>query len=599
MASRKRKVVRWKALIPLGLLLVLLGVVYLLLADSIARKSLEEAGSQLLGVEVSVESLRILEAETAVELGGLQIADPFDSLTNLVQADFIRLQVAPAPLLEKKVIVRELNLEGLRFRTQRDRPARKIEGDGLAQTTIATLQDWQDQIRTVPLSFLDGIDTLRQLALNPDQLQTVAAARALSGMVDSARRSSEAAIERLGIESIVARADSLSRRVELADLRSLGVNGVRQLAGDVRSSIGQLDSLTAALSGLEGAVRRTLAQLDSAVAAVDQARQRDYQTARDALGLPSLEGPSFGNALFGKVSLGYVQRATYWTQLAMKYLPPGLQPRLRPGASRLRRAGTDVTFPREGELPSFLIERGTIGAEIGGRSYQGMMRALSTAPALVGVPAELRLERSGADAAALAALLDHTGNIPRDSVGLRFEGVSLPRFNLGSLPIAVDPGVGVMSLSGVFQPDNLDVEWNLVAPSVTWLADSARRMGTAESLLWRVVSGLRDLRISASVSGSFTSPTIAVSSNLDQAVRASIRDQAEAALARARTLAREEVDRLIGGAASEATSRAQTLMGQLPVGLGDRQQQVADQKDELEARLRRLTGGLGGILGGP
>jgi len=184
-------------------------------------------------------------------------------------------------------------------------------------------------------------------------------------------------------------------------------------------------------------------------------------------------------------------------------------------------------------------------------------------------------------------------------VGISLEGVELPAFGLGGLPIEVDPGIGAMTLSGVFSPNDLRVRWDLVAPSVTWVTDTTRSRGTAGQLVWRVLNGLSDLRVSATIQGSLSSPSISVSSNLDEALRDRIRSEAEGALAAAREAARREVDRIAGQAVTAATREAQELSDLLPANIGRQQTLVAAQKADLERRLRGLTGGLGGILGGP
>ncbi|HJS46579.1 MAG TPA: hypothetical protein VJ773_01195, partial [Gemmatimonadales bacterium] len=120
----KRRIARWRGIVPLLLLLVLLAAGYLLFADRIVRGTVEESGTELLGTQVDVASLRILEGETAVELRGLEVADPFDRNRNALSAAAIRVVFEPRALLEKKLVITELVIAGAGVGTARRRPAR-------------------------------------------------------------------------------------------------------------------------------------------------------------------------------------------------------------------------------------------------------------------------------------------------------------------------------------------------------------------------------------------------------------------------------------------------------------------------------------------
>ena len=94
----KVKIFRWKAIGPLLLLFVLLGVLVWIFAEPVARQTTEEAGSELLGTEVNVGKLDLLPRQASVDLRALQIADPFVLTRNLIEADEIRLKLNPAAL---------------------------------------------------------------------------------------------------------------------------------------------------------------------------------------------------------------------------------------------------------------------------------------------------------------------------------------------------------------------------------------------------------------------------------------------------------------------------------------------------------------------
>ena len=121
------KIFRWKAIGPLLLLLLVIGVLVVLFAEPVARDTTEEVSTELLGTQVDVGRLDLLPRQASVDLGALQVADPFEPRRNLVEADRIVLKLNPEALAEKKLVVERFALQGMRFGTTRKTPARPVK----------------------------------------------------------------------------------------------------------------------------------------------------------------------------------------------------------------------------------------------------------------------------------------------------------------------------------------------------------------------------------------------------------------------------------------------------------------------------------------
>ena len=139
------KIFRWKAIGPLALLLVLIGVLLWLFAEPVAKDTAEEVSTELLGTQVDVGKLDIIADEASVDLRALQIADPFNPNKNLVEAAEIRLKLNPIALAEKKFVVENFRLSGMRFGTGRKKPARPVKGDGFAPQALRAVRQWSQQ----------------------------------------------------------------------------------------------------------------------------------------------------------------------------------------------------------------------------------------------------------------------------------------------------------------------------------------------------------------------------------------------------------------------------------------------------------------------
>jgi len=576
-------VFRWKAVRPLLVFgAVTLGL-WLVFADRIARRTAESVGTTLIGAEVEIERLHLDLPHGRVEIHGLTVASPFEALQNLLQADALVTDLEPLPLLEKKLVIDRLTATGLKFGTRRKRDGRT---GGQADGVMGQMQRWAAQLEVPSLQLATGkISTDR---LDPAKLNTPRAAAALGARADSARQAWDSQLKGL---DVAATADSARRMVER--LRGAKATDVK-LLGDARRTLGQLKQAQDRVTALERSATSGIAALQAGAAGLTDAKQRDYATARGLLKLPGLDAPDIGAALFGPAAVGRFQRALYWVELGRRYMPPGLLPRATPGPKRARRAGATVRFPRANGDPAFLLKTAELSVQLGAggttpRTYAASVSGVTSDPALYGRPATASATAPGFR---LGALLDHVRPTPRDTATASLAGVALPPLSLPSLPIRLEPGSGTVALSLAVQGDEVRARWAMQSDRVRWTRDSSgvASLSPTGDLVWRVVSGIPTLAVSASLTGSLARPQLAVSSNLDRALAARLRAVAGAELAVAERRVRAQVDSLVDGQVAPVLAKVTALGGDVTRRLGGERTQLDDGRKALEQRLRALTG---------
>lgn len=603
--SRRFKVFRWKAVGPLLLFLVLLVVLWILFADRIARTQAESNLSETLGTEVDIATLTIRESDAAVDIGGLAIADPRDPMKNLFEAGVITLDLDPIPLTEKKIVIDQVKLSGLRFFTARKTPARPADPNSPAGKLLSETRAWAKEKFQFPKLALGRVDTVKSLVLNPEQLGTVKAARTFLGTVDSTRDAFEQGLASLQLKPLVDSSTALASRLAGTDPKSLGIVGVKNAVTSVQKSIDRIKQAKGQLETLEKSAKSSLGALQGGLAEVNAARLKDYAFARGLLQLPSFDAPDIGASLFGQQSTDYFQQGLYYTKIVQKYIPPGLQPWNRPGPQRTRMSGTTVEFPKEKEYPRFLLRQGDVDLATGSSAQNGFKASfanITSQPALLGRPATLTASgRIAGDAPIsidLSALSRHFGTSPKDSMQARVAGVSLPAIPFPGLPFGVNPGKSTLGLSFSLAGDRLAGSWEINSNQVTWTADSTRlrSAGLVESTIWRVISGLNQLQVRAELSGTIGNPSIKVHSNLDDAIAARLRSLVGEELAKAEAKARAAVDKLVDQQVTALQAKVSDLQTQAFARLPVEQSQLDGVQRQLDAQLKRLTGSAAGGL---
>lgn len=593
-APKRARVFRWQGIIPVVLVGALLVLGWTLLADRIVRGTVAEAGTKALGAQLDIDGLTIHTFSTTLEMRGVALADPFDSTRNLFEVGRLVVALAPEPLLQKKLVVRQLQIADVRTGTARTIPARRVSGGGFAPRALAEVRKFADQFR-VPLLSLTPIDTLKAIALDPTQLRSVQAALALGQRADSTRASLDRGFNGLRLQETLDSSAAVITRLQGTNIRTLGVPGARAAVADLRRALARVDSARGRVDRLVSDSRRAVDSLQTGLSALDETRRDDYAFARGLLQLPSFDAPDIGSALFGRVTIDKFQQAMYWATLARSYAPPGLLPREKSGPSRVRAAGSTIRFITPQSYPQFLVERADVNVTTAGAqatTYALAVRDLTTEPAVVGRPMVFALRRASSggkvDSLRVTGSMDHMRKQPREVVNVHAAGVALPPLAVPSLPLTMDPGRGASELRFVVDGDQVTGRWAVRSANLSWTRDStrARPLNTIESLVTRVLTGIDDLEMVAEISGTLDAPRLAVRSNLDRQIADRLRAVAGEEIAAAEQKIRAQVDRFVEEKSEPVKARISELRAEGERRLTEGKAKLDEEKRKLEERIK-------------
>lgn len=578
--------IRWQGTGPLLLFVGLLVGGWLLFADRLAKRAFESVGTAIVGAKVEVGRLHLDLSHGKVALNGLVVASPDEPFKNLLEADELTADIGVAPLLEKKVVIDRLAANGLRFGTARQADGRTA---GPSEGIKAQVGEFVQRL-DVPLLQL-AVGKVEVGQLDPNILFTGREAQALVARADSAQAAWNAAVTGLDVQAAGDSGVAMAGRLRNAKPTDIG------LLADARRTLSQVRQARARVEAVDREVKSGIASLQAGAADLAAVRRRDYAIGRRVLKVPSLDLPSMGAALFGPAAAARFQRALYWSRVAREYMPAGLLPQSAPGAGWVRRAGTSVRFPREHTLPGFLLRDAELSFVLDAtapaarqRRYAGRLVGLTSSPRLYGRPTTLLAEAPGVR---VAAALDHVRPVPRDSGVGTVQGAALPGLDLPSLPLHLAPGQGAVTLSFALVGDSVRGRWSVHTDAARWLRDNGAPTGSAaQVLVERVITGVRTLDISARLSGTLDRPSLSVSSNLDRAVGDQLRGVLADEIEAANEQIRARVDSLFATPVELANSRITMLGGDVYTRVGAQRMRLADAQQQLEQRLRQLTGGI-------
>ncbi len=598
--SRRERIFRWQGIIPIALVLAIVIGGWLFFAEGLIRRAITQGGSAVLGTQVDVADLAIRIVSPSVEVRGFAVADPDDVRRNLVSVGRAFFELEALPLLQKKVVVRRVTVADVELGAPRAVPAKPVVRSDTGPNAFDELKRFAGRVK-VPLLSLVPLDSLKAIALHPEQLKAVQAAVALGRQADSVKLAIDQAHASLNLQPTLDSSSALAARLQTTNIRTLGLDGARKAVADVRRAVAQVDSTRGRVERLVADAKRGVDSLQVLTRAIDDARREDYAMARGLLRLPSIDAPEIGAALFGAATIDRFEQVIYWAALARKYAPPGLLPKQSPGPKRVRMAGTTVHFVTPRSYPRFLLRRAdvnVVGTGAVNADYALAASDLTSDPGLVGRPTLFVARRTPrgvpGDSLRIAGSLDHTRPVPRDVVTAYVGGVKLPPIALPMLPYTLDPGVGVSTLRFVLDGDRLSGTWSLRSGDVTWRPDStrAKALNTMETLVARALTGINTLELTTDIGGTLSAPTLSVRSNLDRVIADRLRAVAGEAVAAAEAKARAQVDKFVNEKSEPVKARVAEIRADTERRVTDARTKLDVERKKLDERLKALSGGL-------
>lgn len=596
--------IRWKALLPLSVTLVLVFVLTSLFKNRLVEWSVESAGTAAVGARVDLGSAALSFRHGNVTLNGLEVTNPNAPMRNMVEAEELIFDLGMLPLLEKKVVIDTVAARGIRFNTPRRTSGAIPRQPKDVEETSQVIADFKSRIKVPPLSLSTLTQSVNVDAISADSLATLRAARYAVAFADTARAKLLADLQAADPRPAIDSAEALLRRLQSTNLRTLGIAGARQAITDVRRTVRNLEQIDDRLKAFETETRGSAAGLQAKVDAIGAARATDLAYAKSLLRLPTFEIPSVGPQLFSELIAEQLGDVLYWGERIQRYIPPGLERRMKPGPKRLRASGTDVLFPKETVYPTFLLRLAELSLSIAGDGatagdYRAQLVGVTTQPAVYGAPTSFLLQRTGGSVGPregrVTGMFDHRRAPVRDTLGAYFSGITLPDFPVGGLGGEVRLGQGMTNLRITRVGEQLRGEWIWRAPRVTWVRDSTRpvtadaRTRFVEDMVWRAMQRIDSVEIVAAFGGTIKDPTLAVRTNVATAVGTALREQLGEEVRKAEAQVRERVSALVDAEVAKARAKAEEVKVQATQRVVEERAKLAAQKQALEARLRELT----------
>lgn len=378
--SKKRKgPIRWEAIVPFAIIIVLIGLYFKLFFDSHMRSLAEFVGYQATGAEVNVHQIETSFTKASIRVAGIEITNSEKPTHNNLNIGEIRFSLLWDALLRAKFVVNEAAIENISFDQPRKRPgkvkppepekesalkkeAEKLKGEALESAKTK----YDDNVFGNIANMMTGSSESDEMEKLENKLVSKEKMKAFEAALKQKQKDWDERLKKLPKASeFQALGDRLKK------VKSSGFSRpeeVQKSISDVQAimSEGQkkIDEINATKSEFDKDIKLTDDGLKDIRAQVDQ----DIKDLQAHFKIPKIDAKSIAMSLFKKYTNPYLAKINHYKALFYKYAPPNVvdknnkpEVKIQP---RERENGTTYEFGKLNAYPTFWLKKALISSKL-------------------------------------------------------------------------------------------------------------------------------------------------------------------------------------------------------------------------------------------
>jgi len=530
---------RWSYIIPRLTLLLLVWAFFFFAFDPVLKWGMIKGIEKGAKAKAEISGLKTTFLHPSLKLTGFAVADARDEFRNLAEFAELSFSAAGVPLLEKKLLVENASLSGLRFGT-----VRKTSGKlffAKQEPPSALLRELKDESRNFALERAGEAkaDAAGDYKVNPEELESVKLAKQLE---QSYGKDSQAISDRIDVKKYEDSLAALQTRYEKAK----GEGNFARQAKDCADISKEVNKLTAQLKKDKAEAETALDKAREGFKAVDEARKRDLAAVMARMKLPSMDIQSIARMLAGPLIAEKTTQAMKWIAMAKKYMPANSRGVLKNEAPR----GREVHFPKEKGFPSVLVRKLSLSGELGEEDplyYSGVIEGLTTQPQVYGRPTTAEVKGAkGARRLDFRCSVDAAGEEIKTDTALSLAGMPVKQLQLGSQSSFL---VDITGATGVFKLSFKTAGETLDGRAVTRLTGAAFKTNAGnikaaplKSAVEASFSKLSAAMIESDISGTIKDPKLSIKTDLADALAKAFSGAVGAEVEKAQAEAQKKID---------------------------------------------------------
>jgi uncharacterized protein (TIGR03545 family) len=548
-----------KGLTALAGLLILIAVFWFVVVDWLVEMVIETQGTKAVGAQVDVAGADLSLFPAGIEVKGLQVTNPDSPMRNALDIGRIYSDIELKPLIQRKVIIDNLRMEGIQIDTPRKTSGAVAGGKAAGGKQAAPLPPWLEKMcagqEVAPFALPKVQDIL-----DSEKLQSLELARQLNTRIDTAKAQWQQRLKDLPTQE-----ELEAYRTRLDKIKT-SKGGLESLLGSATELKSLNDDLRKDLDRLEKArteYQTELQNLKAQTSQLTKAPSEDVQRLKAKYAVSAKGLANLSRVLFGPSVCRWWKKGYQWYAIAKPYLGDLSKKETKPKEE----AGKPA--PKKGDLPDFLVRQLHVDALLDKGRFTGEATDITSDPAIWGKPLAFKFlgrEMQRLQAINMDGVLNfmQPGN-PRHHVKVLVQKYGLDHLQLGdpdNLPLLITKALADISMNLDLAGPKLDA---LAKARLDDVQMAVEKAGGSEmsGALADAVSSVTQFALTAIVKGRNPDYTARIESDLDPLLRKAVGQ----IIAKATSKWESQLNAAIADKTKEPLKEAQSRLGGL-AGLG-------------------------------
>jgi len=611
---KKKGPIRWEAIVPLTIVIILFWAYFHFLFDFHLRKALEIGGYYAVGAEVDIRNLESSFWKGTLRIQGVELTDSEKPSQNMIEIGDIRFGVLWDGLLRGKIVVNEMATENIQIGTPRKNPGKvkpvekedpnkpgflESQGERLKEKALDQTQEkYNNNVLGDLASILGGTSGNDQLG----KIEGSLASKAKIQELDKAfKEKSKAWEERLKTlpqgKEIQALGDRLSK-IKTKDFKSPQElsDSLKQFDEIIKDADQKYKTVQTAGNDLNSDYKN----LDQSIKDLDAMVKKDIAELETRFKIPKLDAKSISQSLFRPYIQPYLNKFYKYKAIADKYMPPNLKKKNKDEPDEEiqphpRAKGVSYEFGRPNSYPLLWIKKILVSSQAGASpqagNIEGLITDVTTNQVLTGKPTVASLKGGfPADEIKDFKLVLSLNNTKTLSEILFELGVG--SYPVNGRPVVQSPDVNLSfakaaaSLTAKGKLVGLrDVNFNLTNNLNQVKFDVQAQNSTVGEILKGIFDGIPVVNVNADISGTLPEFKADISSNLGPEIQKGFEKQVQKKIDEARAKIQAFVNESVGKEKAKLEAEIAKFKSQIDGEIKKVEVQINAQKTQAEGKV--------------
>ena len=443
------KVIRWSFSLTAVIIVALVILFNILFLDKILKKTIISLAQPVAGAKVEIDYLKTSLKKCSVSINGLRVADRNDYFKNLIDVEKINFDVRFWPLFRKKFLIDEMNVNGIKWQTQRKTSGQlppKQEKKFVKGKKDSKFSKMFEVAKTKTMSEVNKLPSVEmfnsiQEQINNFDINKIVEDTGLSSVKEAEKtyinlqnkyKQYQNKINNFNYEEKINKAKKIiddiskSKVSSLADFANTAkkVSQLKEIKKDLDDFLKELNTIKKDISTTIDVSK----QLKNSIT-------NDVNTICEKIAIPSLNVKNISQMLFGNKWIIRLEKAMYYFSIIKQYLPEkSAEEKVK--EVKQRDKGRDILF-KEKIYPTLLISKINVSGttaktkEEQGLVFSGLIKYISSSPSMVSEPITLNISGNNKlQKLDIVGTFDYRTNNSKDSLKVSLFGLSGKVLNL-------------------------------------------------------------------------------------------------------------------------------------------------------------------------